>query len=170
MWGYARLLVLGSRVHALACGSDAYPIGCAWGLRICGGFPIDTRSYHSCEGTVVLAVSPRGRRHKRRRLRRGCGAHRPNAAGLDCARDRRCGSNGRFVVAAMVLSLNGVCICAHPHALPPHACGGGCRRVPYSLAICSPFSRFIRRIRFIICASACTWRLRVHPTSCSRAL
>ena len=61
---------------------------------------------------------------------------------------------GWFVIAAVVLPLNGVCICAHPHALPPHACGGGCRRVPYSLAICSPFSRFIRHIRFIICASA----------------
>ncbi len=45
-----------------------------------------------CEGTVLCAVSPRGRRHKWWRLRRGCGAHRPNAAGLDCARDRRCGS------------------------------------------------------------------------------
>jgi hypothetical protein len=36
--GYARLLVLGLRAHACACGSDAYPIGCVWVLRICGGF------------------------------------------------------------------------------------------------------------------------------------
>jgi hypothetical protein len=41
--------------------------------------------------------------------------------------------------------------------LRPSACAAAPRvrwRVPYLLAICSPFARFIRRIRFIICASA----------------
>ncbi len=44
--------------------------------------------------------------------------------------------------------------CLYPR---PSACAAAPRvrwRVPYLLAICSPFSRFIRHIRFIICASA----------------
>jgi len=61
-----------------------------------------------------------------------------------------CGS-----MAVLVLRLWGLrSWCLYPR---PSACAAAPRvrwRVPYLLAICSLFSRFIRRIRFIICASA----------------
>ncbi len=89
---------------ARACASvHAAPTHIQWNAQgVCAyaeGSLLIHRFCHSCDGTVVCAVSPRGRRDKWRRLRRGCGAHRPDAAGRDCARDCCCGSNGRFVVA-----------------------------------------------------------------------
>ncbi len=124
-----------------------------------------------CDGTVVCAVLPRWRRHKRRRLRRGCGAHRPNAAGRNCARDRRCGSVAALVVAAVVLSLDGVCIRAHPHA--------GCRptRAMAGAVGVRIWWSFARRFRVLLGAfgssfaqALATWLLRMHADYCSRAL
>ncbi len=57
---------------------------CAWGLRMCVG------------GGGSCTVLPRGRRHKRRRLRRGCGAHRPNAS----TRPICCCNKSRLAAAA----------------------------------------------------------------------
>jgi hypothetical protein len=65
-----------------------------------------------------------------------------------------------FVVAAVVLSLNGVCICAHPHALPPHACGGGCRRRAYLVAI------FVRRFRGLFGAFVSSFAQALERGSC----
>ena len=139
---------------------EVYTFGCAWGLRLCvWGCSFLLRTIAAlCDGTVLCAVFPRGRRHKRRRLRRGCGAHRPNAAGLDCARDCCCGSMAGLVLRRSFRARAAAQWCLYPRPspcrLPPHACGGGCRRRAYFVVICSPFSRFIRRICFIICASA----------------
>ncbi len=101
------------------------------------------RFHRSCDGTVVCAVSPRGRRHKRRRLRRGCGAHRPNAAGL-CPLLLPLRLTGCFVVAAVVLPLKW---CLY---LRPSACAATPRvrwRVPsagvfggHLLAVCAVYS------------------------------
>ncbi len=136
---------------ARACGSDASPIGCAWGLRICGGvsllihdlaIPARVPWYAQCrhEGGGTSGGGSGADAVRTARMRRGSTAHATAVAAhwLFCC----CGYG---TVAQWCLYLR------------PSACAaadGGCRRRAYLLAICSPFARFIRRIRFIICASA----------------
>jgi hypothetical protein len=78
-----------------ASGFERRTPGCAWVCACVEVFPIATRLYRLCDGTVVCAVmSPRGRRHerRRRRLRQGYGAYGPNAARCDHLRGCCCRS------------------------------------------------------------------------------
>ena len=113
-----------------------------------------------CEGIVLCAVFPRGRRHQRRRPRRGCRAHRPNAAGRRLREPLLLRLSGSFSVAAVVpsrrcRSIVSVSAPIRMRAAAPHVRW----RVPPAFVFCYSFTRrfrgFIRRICLIICACSC---------------
>ena len=114
VYRYAQLLILGLRAHALACGFEAYSPGCAWSFRLYGRFAV----VPLCDGTVVCAVSPTRTRHKRRRLRRGCGAYGPMRRDATARAGRCCGS---WLLAA-ALNRSVLSSFSAPHAMLSHCC------------------------------------------------